>query len=57
MKTERQLDSDWAVGQVNRWHQVERQDRNYAPAQSRVTVCVWEDGSVEIQYKGRKLKW
>jgi hypothetical protein len=41
----------------NRFYQVERQSRLYAPAKSAVVVCEWEDGTVEIHYRGQKLSW
>lgn len=57
LETERVLGNDWVVRQENRLYQVERQSRHHAPCKSKVTVCEWEDGSVEIQYRGQKLKW
>ncbi len=57
LETERVLGNDWVVRQENRLYQVERQSRHHAPAKSKVIVCEWEDGTVEIQYRGRKLNW
>ena len=57
METERTLGNDWVVRHENRFYQVEAQSRNHAPAKSKVTVCEWEDGTVEIHYRGRKLSW
>jgi hypothetical protein len=57
LETERRLANDWVVRHENRLYQVEAQSRNHAPARSTVTVCEWEDGTVEIQYRGRKLAW
>lgn len=57
LETERALGNDWVVRHENRLYQVERQSRHHAPAKSGVVVCQWEDGSVEIQYRGQKLKW
>ena len=51
------LGNDWVVRHDNRFYQVERQSRNHAPAKSTVVVCEWEDGTVEIHYRGRKLRW
>lgn len=31
--------------------------RNPAPDKSKVTVWEWEDGMIEIHYRGRKLSW
>jgi transposase len=55
LETERVLGNDWVVRHDNRFYQVEGQSRNYAPAKSKVTVCEWEDGTLEIHYRGRKL--
>ena len=57
LETERGLGNDWVVRHDNRFYQVEGQSRNYAPAKSKVTVCEWEDGAMEIHYRGRKLTW
>ncbi len=55
LETLRVLGNDWVVRHENRFYQVEGQSRNYAPAKSKVTVCEWQDGSMEIHYRGRKL--
>jgi transposase len=57
LETERVLGNDWVVRHDNRFYQVERRSRLHAPAQSAVLVCEWEDGSIEIQYRGQKLPW
>ena len=57
LETERVLANDWVVRHENRLYQVERQSHGHAPAKSRVLVCQWEDGTVEIQYRGQKLQW
>jgi transposase len=57
LESGRVLGNDWVVRHENRLYQVERQSRHHAPAKSGVVVCEWEDGSVEIQYRGQKLKW
>ena len=57
LETERVLGNDWVVRHHNRLYQVERQSRHHAPAKSTVVVCEWEDGAVEIQYRGQKLRW
>jgi hypothetical protein len=49
--------NDWVVRYENRLLQVERQNRNWAPARAKVTVCEWQDGSIDIHYGERKLSW
>jgi hypothetical protein len=57
LESERVLSNDWVVRYDNRLFQVQAQSRKYAPAQGKVVVCEWEDGTVEIEYRGRKLPW
>jgi transposase len=57
LETERVLGNDWVVRHDNRFYQVERKGRLHAPAKSAVVVCEWEDGTVEIHYRGQKLNW
>ena len=51
------LGNDWIVRHQNRLYQVERQSHRHTPAKSTVVVCEWEDGAVEIRYRGQKLPW
>ena len=57
LESERIIGNDWVVRYDNRLFQVQAQSRKYAPAQGQVVVCEWQDGKVEIEYRGRKLPW
>jgi transposase len=57
LESERIISNDWVVRYDNRWFQVQAQSRKYAPAQGKVVVCEWQDGTMEIEYRGRKLPW
>src|SRR6266446_150447 len=57
LETERTIGNDWVVRYENRFFQLKRQSGHYAPAKSKVTVCEWQDGSVEIEYRGQALAW
>ncbi len=57
LESERIIGNDWVVRYENRLFQVQAQSRKYAPAQGKVVVCEWQDGRVEIEYRGRKLPW
>jgi hypothetical protein len=57
LERERALSNDWVVRDENRFYQVERQRLHHAPGKSQVTVCQWEDGRIEIHYRGQKLSW
>lgn len=56
LETERTLGQDWVVRHQNRLFQVMRESR-YAPARSKVAVCEWPDGRVEIRYRGKRLRY
>jgi transposase len=57
LESERIISNDWVVRYDNRLFQVQAQSRKYAPAQGQVVVCEWQDGTVEIEYRGRQLPW
>jgi hypothetical protein len=57
LESERVISNDWVVRYDNRLFQVQAQSRKYAPAQGKVVVCQWQDGRMEIEYRGRKLPW
>src|ERR1022692_670141 len=57
LESERIIGNDWVVRYDNRLFQVQAQSRKYAPAQGKVVVCEWQDGRIEIEYRGRKRTW
>jgi hypothetical protein len=57
LERERSLSNDWVVRDENHFYQVKGQSLHHAPAKSKVTVCEWEDGRMEIHYRGQKLSW
>ncbi|MGH8335398.1 MAG: ISNCY family transposase [Gammaproteobacteria bacterium] len=57
LESERVIGNDWVVRYDNRFFQVQKQSRKYAPAQGKVAVCEWQDGRIEIEYRGGKLPW
>jgi transposase len=57
LESERMIGNDWVVRYDNRLFQVQAQSRKYAPAQGKVVVCEWQDGTIEIAYRGSKLPW
>jgi transposase len=54
LETERTLGQDWVVRHDTRFFQVTRES-GYAPARSKVVVCEWEEGRLEIRYRGKHL--
>jgi hypothetical protein len=57
LESGRVIGNDWVVRHDNRYFQVQAQARHYAPAKSKVTVCEWEDGRLQIRYRGRAVVW
>jgi hypothetical protein len=51
-ETERNISNDWVVRYENRWFQLERSS-DYPPRQAKVPVCEWEDGRIEVRYRGK----
>jgi transposase len=52
LETERSISNDWVVRYENCYFQLERSS-DYPPRKAKVTVCEWEDGRIEIRYKGK----
>jgi transposase len=57
LEQERTLSNSWVVRYEGRWFQLDRQTEHYAPAKAKVTVCEWQDGTLEIRYRDRKLSY
>lgn len=57
LEQERVLSNDWVVQYARQLLQVERQSRHHAPARSKVTVREWEDGRLQLRYRGHSLAW
>ena len=49
--------NDWVVRYENRFLQVNRHGNHRAPAKGKVAVCEWQDGRVEIRYRGQRVDW
>lgn len=52
LETERTVSNAWVVRYESRYFQLGKQS-GYAPAQSKVTVCEWENGRIEIRYRSK----
>jgi hypothetical protein len=55
LEEERVVSEDWVVRYKNHVLQLERQNRHWAPAKSRVLVRENEAGEIAIHYRGRRL--
>jgi transposase len=57
LESPRTIYNDWVVRYENRFFQLQRQSRHYAPARSQVLVCEGRHGDITIEYRGRELGW
>jgi len=57
LESKRVISDDWVVRYGNRFFQLEPQSRNYAPARGQVVVCERPDGGLDIEYRGRAVRW
>jgi hypothetical protein len=57
LESPRTIYNDWVVRYGNRFLQLERQSRHYAPTQDQVLVCEGRHGSVAIEYRGCEWPW
>ncbi len=55
LETERWISNDWVVQYQGRSLQLKPRSRRYGPAQVRARVCEWEDGTIEVRYRGEKI--
>ena len=52
----RTLSDDWVVRYDSRYFQVVRQSR-YPPADAKITVCEYEDGHLDLVYRGQPVRF
>lgn len=57
LETPRSVSHDWVVRHDGRLLQLERRGRRYPPARSTVLVCEYEDGHLEVWYRGTRVPW
>ncbi len=57
LETERVISNDGVVRYQNRLLQVKNQGRRTAPPHSKVVVCEWENGRLDVRYRGQSLNW
>lgn len=57
LEEERTLSNDWVIRYQNRLLQVGRNGKVYPPAQAKVTIYEWRDGSLHLFYRGQPMSW
>jgi transposase len=57
LESTRSISNDWVVRYENRWLQLHPGSRRYGPTQSKALVCEYEEGSVEVYYRGERIRF
>jgi hypothetical protein len=55
LETEHRISNDWVIRHDGRYFQLQPAgQRRYGPTQSKALVCEWEDGAMEVYYRGQR---
>lgn len=57
LETERWISNDWVVQYRGHFLQLKPQNKRYGPTQAKAQVCEWEDGAVEVHYRGERIEY
>jgi transposase len=55
LETMRSISNDWVIRHEGRWLQLQPGQRRYGPTKSKALVSEYEDGSVEVYYRGERI--
>jgi hypothetical protein len=55
LETKRSISNDWVVRYEGRYLQLKPRQRHWGPTQTRAVVCEWEDGHLEVHYRGERI--
>ena len=55
LETERTIGNDWVIRHGGRYLQLQPGRRHYGPTRSKALACEWEDGTLEVHYRGEKI--
>ncbi len=55
LETERGISNDWVIRHEGRNLQLKSGSRRYGPTRSKALVCEWEDGTIEVYYRGEAI--
>jgi len=55
LESPRTISNDWVVRYAGRWLQLRPGSRRYGPTQSQALVCEYEDGVLEVYYRGEGI--
>jgi transposase len=55
LETERTISNDWVIRHEGRYFQLLPGNRRYGPTKTKALVCEWEDGTMEVYYRGERI--
>jgi transposase len=55
LETERVISNDWVIRHEGRYLQLQPGNRRYGPTKSKALVCEWEDGTIQVYYRGERI--
>lgn len=55
LQTERAISNDWVVRHEGRFLQLQPKQRHYGPTKRKALVCEWENGNIELYYRGERI--
>ncbi len=55
LETMRSISNDWVIRHAGRWLQLHPGQRRYGPTQSKALVSEYEDGALEVYYRGERI--
>jgi len=55
LETERTISNDWVIRHEGCYLQLRPRNRRYGPTKSKALVCEWEDGTIEVYYRGERM--
>jgi transposase len=55
LETERTISNDWVIRHGGRGLQLQPGQRRYGPTRSKAVVCEWEEGVIEVHYRGERI--
>jgi hypothetical protein len=57
LETERWISNDWVAQYRGHFLQLQPQNKRYGPTQAQALICEWEDGAVEVHYRGERMDY
>jgi hypothetical protein len=57
LEMERWISNDWVVQYQGRFLQLKPQNKRYGPTRAKALICEWEDGAVEVHYRGECMDY